>query len=80
MKIITLWGQRIEQYKGQYAPELLAAIDEIGNDENPEYLNQEESNANKFGEFSVIRRIIIQIPQKDFEEQLFGKVIQGQVE
>ena len=79
MKIITLWGQRIERYKGEYAPELLAAIDEFGNDDYPQYLDDEESNANKNNEFSVVRRIVIQIPQKDFEEQLYGKVIKGEI-
>jgi hypothetical protein len=54
MKIYMIWGQRIESYKGQYAPELLAAVDEYGNDENPDFLIRQEKIARKTNEFSSV--------------------------
>jgi len=36
MKIIMLWGKR----EGKETPELLDAIDEYSDDENPEFINE----------------------------------------
>jgi len=36
MILKTLWIQRKERYKGEYAPEMLAAVDEYTNDDNPD--------------------------------------------
>ena len=79
MRIYTLWGQRKERYQGQYAPELIAAIDEWGMEENSSYLTDEESKASNSGEFDIIRRILININQKEFDEQLYGKVLKGDI-
>jgi hypothetical protein len=35
--IKTLWMQRICDYEGQYAPELLVAVDEYSYDDNPDW-------------------------------------------
>jgi hypothetical protein len=80
MKIFCLFAQRNCLYDGQYEPELLAAIDDIGNDENPEYLDSEESEAKNSGEFSLIRRITISISTNEFEKAFYGFPLKGTVE
>jgi hypothetical protein len=47
MKIYVLFAQRKEQYPGQLGPELWAAIDEYGNDDNPGYIKNELTKAKK---------------------------------
>lgn len=42
MKIFVLMGQRKENYPGEFAPEVLACIDEVGQDNNPDYLDGEK--------------------------------------
>ena len=80
MKIICLFGQRIESYDGEYAPELLAAIDEYSDDENPDFMNDEEDKYNNdYDDFSFIKRIIININDKEFNEVFFGKEINGTI-
>lgn len=53
-----LWGQRICRYMGQYAPELLDAVDEYTMEESPHYLNIKKNEYNDTGQFSSI--IILQ--------------------
>jgi hypothetical protein len=36
-----LFAQRKETYKGQYGPELLVAVDEFTNDENPSWFDRQ---------------------------------------
>lgn len=51
-KIHILIGQRKGSYPEQYAPEVLAAMDELGDLENPEYLIEEHEkyrSSNEFG-------------------------------
>ena len=45
MEIRCLFAQRHCDYDGEYAPELLAAIDEYGDDDNPSYLLEEIEKA-----------------------------------
>jgi len=58
MKIHILFLQRHEDYEWQYAPEVLAAVDEYTNDENPEWFIdrcEKEQEAQKGqGTFRVI--------------------------
>lgn len=66
MKVIGLFGQRIGRYEGEYAPELLEAIDEYGNEDNPDFLNDAETKYKNAGEFSILKRISIEIKDEDF--------------
>jgi hypothetical protein len=77
MKIICIFAQRKERYEGEYAPELLTAIDEWGNEDNPDYLNEEQNKADDSKEFSIIKRMEIEVDQESFEEQLYGKTLKG---
>lgn len=54
MKLFVIYAQRKERYAGEYAPEVLAAIDEVGNDENPDYLISEKAKAVATGEFESV--------------------------
>jgi hypothetical protein len=70
MIIVCLFGQRKENYSGEYAPELLAAIDGYGNDDNPDYLNDEEKKYRaemEKGTFTSIKRIEIEVNDAEFD-------------
>lgn len=41
MKIKMLFAQRKCSYNGEFAPELLLAVDEFCHDENPDYFSEE---------------------------------------
>jgi len=64
MNIECLFVQRKERYEGQYSPELIAAIDEYGNDDNPDYLNDKEEKVRKDMDISFYKRITISVPIK----------------
>lgn len=40
MRVYVLFGQRVETYDGQYAPEALDVIDEYTVEDNPQYMDQ----------------------------------------
>jgi hypothetical protein len=70
MKIIMVWGQRKNEYAGQYAPELLTAIDEVGDEHNPDFINSEYKKAVFGGEFDAVRIIITQVYTPDLTHLL----------
>lgn len=76
MTIECLFGQRICRYEGEYAPELLAAMDDVGYDENPDYLHDKEKEYRDSGEFSFLKRISIGVSQKEFDAVFFPKDVQ----
>ena len=76
MKIICLFGQRECSYPGQYAPELLDAIDEIGNSDNSDYLDESEKKYADYKEFTIIKRITVSIPDEEFDAAFFPKEIE----
>lgn len=60
MKIFILMGQRKENYPGEYAPEALACMDEVGQDDNPDYLEGEKAKADASGDFERTEIIALQ--------------------
>lgn len=70
MKVYVLFGQRKESYPGQYAPEVLASIDEFGNDENPDYMIDEEKKAVATGEFESVVVIPLEVNQAQIMARL----------
>lgn len=72
MTIHCLFVQRVCRYPGEYAPELFAAIDEIGDSDNPDYLNDEEQKAKEDSDISFSRRMEIQVDDKEFDRIFFG--------
>lgn len=73
MEIRCLFAQRKCSYEGQYAPELLAAIDEYGDEENPDYLNEEQKKAEKDNDLLFTKRITISISKEKFDAVFFGE-------
>lgn len=73
MEIRCLFAQRKCSYEGQYAPELLAAIDEYGDEENPEYLNEEQKKADNDNDLLFTKRITISVPKERFDAVFFGE-------
>ena len=65
MIIYLIVGQRKEHYLGEYAPEVLEAIDEYGNDENAgEWLETKLAEYRQTNEFEKVEIINISVPMK----------------
>jgi hypothetical protein len=70
-----LWGQRICKYPNEYAPELLEAMDEYSDEDNPGVIDEVYKKYCASGEFSAIRIIESRINSSDIEAELAnGKV------
>ena len=54
MKLRCLFGMRKEAYEGEYGPELLVAVDEFTDDENPTFFDEHSTlcTANKDREWA----------------------------
>lgn len=61
MKLHVIFGQRKERYLGEYAPEVLAAMDEVGNSDNPDYLADVVTAAKSTDEFENVVVINIEV-------------------
>lgn len=70
MKIYMLWGQRICSYEGEYAPELICAVDELTEMSNSEYLRGEKKRCEESKEFSFIAVAVANIPDELIERIL----------
>lgn len=70
MKILMLWGQRLCRYEGEYAPELLEAVSEYADQDNPAILNDALKMYGSSGEFLVVRIIEGSIGDGILEEML----------
>lgn len=81
MNIKILVGQRTQQYEGQYAIEVLAAIDELGNRVNPGYLIKEHKEYSDSKEFDAISVITVKVDSKKVEKRLYPKAgtIDGEI-
>jgi len=82
MKIITIFGQRKESYPGEYAPELIDAVDECADIDNGKYMQDEMEKAHKLvadGEFSFVRRMEFDIDDKEFDKAFYGETIKAKV-
>jgi len=80
MKLICLFGQRKELYLGELVPELLDAIDEYGNDDNPSYMDDKEKEYNGYDDIAFTKRIEIEVDDKRFDEVFYGNAsIKGEV-
>jgi len=80
MEIICLFVQRKCQYEGQYAPALEAAMDDISESENPEYLDLHEARASNDGDILFSKRITVMIDDDKFNSVFFGQTcVDGQI-
>jgi hypothetical protein len=71
MKIICLFAQQKCDYEGQYAPDLRAAIDEYGNDDDPAYLDDEEEKLRKDRFIAFWRRITLEVNDAEFDRLFY---------
>jgi len=69
-----------ERYAGEYAPDLRGAIDSYGNDDNPDYLNNLEKDLSKDSSIAFVRRMVINVPDKEFDHVFYGEELEGKVE
>lgn len=81
MNVYILFGQRICDYPGQYAPEALELMDEFAYDENAEWLHKKLEAAEKTKEFSALRIIEIDLGDLDKLRELIIGIpsIKGEV-
>lgn len=81
MKILILMGQRKCLYPEQYAPEVLEAMDENGNDDNPDFLIDAERKYLKSEEFDALAIIVVEVSDLAIERRLSPKLpaIKGKV-
>jgi|WetSurMetagenome_2_1015567.scaffolds.fasta_scaffold176233_3 hypothetical protein len=75
MKIICLFGQSKENYEGECAPELLAAIDEYGDMDNQQYLNEEQEKYEKDTSIAFVKRMEFEIDDETFNKNFFPQPI-----
>lgn len=77
MKLYVLFAQRHEAYEGEYTPEALACMDDVGNNENPGYLVDELKKAKHFTDIVDAKIFEIELPKgtSDFiRNQLMGRM------
>ena len=81
MNILILMGQRKCLYPEQYAPEVLEAIDENGNDDNPDFLIDAERTYLESEEFDAVAIIAVEVSDSAIERRLSPKLppIKGKV-
>lgn len=70
MRLHVLYAQRKESFPGEYAPEVLAAIDENGQSDNPEYVAGEKSKAVATGEFESVVVVTLEVNGEKIMEML----------
>lgn len=75
MKIKMLWGQRKCLYPGQYGVELLEAVDENCEDENPDYFQNEKEKYSSSGEFSSLVEIDGTISDVKLEKAMKNPIV-----
>lgn len=75
MFLYVLFGQRKENYPGQYAPEALEVMDEYAYHENGEWLQEKLLEGEKTGEFAALKIMEINLgsgSQDRIREALVG--------
>jgi len=70
MILKVLFGQRIESYEGEYAPEALAIADEYTDDDNPDYLLNELKKCQEDESFENLIMIEIEVDDEKIDSFL----------
>jgi hypothetical protein len=74
MDFFILVGQRIERYPGEYSPEALEVIDEIGNIDNPDFLIEKRAEYKASREFDSLAVMRIRVPDEAITAALYPGV------
>lgn len=70
MKLHILFGQRKCVYPDQYAPEVIAAVDEYAFDENPDYIIDTAEENEESGDFTRVAIIVVSVPDEAITARL----------
>lgn len=79
MIIIGLFGIKYDTYPNEHIPELLDAIHDFGNEDDPEYLNKSEKYYRDLEEFRIIKRIEIELDDNEFNKIFIEKPLKGKI-
>ena len=81
MKLRCLFGQRECSYPGQHAPELLCAVDEFTDEDNPEYFRKLKAalSNDELKGFSVVREVFIEVNGDAISATLGTPTVPGEV-
>ncbi|MEA8592217.1 hypothetical protein PZT57_26585 [Pseudomonas aeruginosa] len=71
MKLFVLFGQRKCDYPGEFALEALACMDEVGQSDNPDYLNGELAIREGSCEFDRLSIVELSVSEKDIRRVLY---------
>lgn len=74
MKVHILYAQRKESYPGEYAPEAIAVIDEVGMSDNPDYMAEQKEAAIKTAEFESVVVVTLEVNGAKIMEALRPKL------
>lgn len=80
MKLHCLFVQRKCGYRGEYGPELYAAIDEYIADENPEYMREELAQVRDDDSIESFAVIDVRVQTLEIEKILGRQEIKGDIE
>lgn len=77
MNLYIIFGQRIERYPGEYAPEALEVMDEYGMEENGQWLEEKLEEHRKNTDFLGVSIFCIELPkgtQAHIRQHLLGEI------
>lgn len=64
MDFLILVGQRKQRYDGEFAPEALEVIDDIGDGDNPDFLIEKRKQHHGSGDFESIATVRVRVPSE----------------
>lgn len=70
MKLYVLFGQRIQQYSGQYGLEALSCATEHDDDSNPEYMPEQLQKYSDLGEFEGLVIVTMEVSEGEINKIL----------
>lgn len=73
--MLVLFGHRKEKHQGEYAPEVLEAIDQYTNDENPSWILERKEIHENTGNFQSLKIIEMDYDEDDVYDLLLPKVV-----
>lgn len=81
MDFFILVGQRKQRYSGEYMPEALEVIDDIGNSDNPDFLIDKRAEYEASKEFDALSVVRIRVPDDAIKFALYpdSRAIAGTV-
>ena len=71
MELLVLIGQRKERYEGEYALEALAVIDDVGDNDNPDYMHKQFQEQHTTGDFDALAVVRLEVSEKAIREVLY---------